>query len=234
MRTFHRGFYSLRLSRFYRSFSTMADPTSAAGSLPSSNPLQDHFRDVPLDKQAPNWSILWDSYHRNPSTPLPFDRGIPNPALAETLTKLPALMVTYLPSHSANSPPRKRALVPGCGRGYDVLQLAAFGYDAWGLEVSDVAVAEAWQEAAKKERVDMYPVRKEGGTAGFLLGNFFDVADWQGKNEAGGAWAGIGAGFDVIYDFTVCSRQSVVVAVDRAVNHAPDEAFSTMALSFPY
>ena len=41
---------------------------------------------------------------------------------------------------------RRKALVPGCGRGVDVLLLASFGYDAYGLECSATAV-----DACKKE-----------------------------------------------------------------------------------
>lgn len=36
-----------------------------------------------------------------------------------------------------------KALVPGCGKGYDVLLLSAFGYDATGLEISSKALEEA-------------------------------------------------------------------------------------------
>lgn len=86
--------------------------------------------------------------------------------------------------------------MPGCGKGYDVLLLAAFGYDAYGLEVSSTAL-----EACKKMEKEcagkgVYEEKIEGGNVTWLLGDFFgdgflkDVRDGE-------------QGFDLIYDYTV-------------------------------
>jgi methyl halide transferase len=87
-------------------------------------------------------------------------------------------------------------LVPGCGRGYDVLLLTSFGFDAYGLDVSPLA-----QEAAKKERdapdaAEKYPVHNQAvgrGEVKFVLADFFKdefLAETGGGN------------FDVIFDYT--------------------------------
>ena len=48
----------------------------------------------------------------------------------------------------------RRALVPGCGRGYAVAALAAAGYQATGLEVSPTAVAAASAYLSTQEGVE--------------------------------------------------------------------------------
>lgn len=92
---------------------------------------------------------------------------------------------------------RKRALVPGCGRGYDVSLLASFGYDAYGLEVSDKAVELCVQE--HQTNGDKYPIKVDEsvgyGNVTFLKGDFFRD-DWIEKIPGDGK-------FDLIYDYTV-------------------------------
>jgi SAM-dependent methyltransferase len=44
-----------------------------------------------------------------------------------------------------------RALVPGCGRGYDVLELARRGWDALGIDFAPSAIHDARAAAAKAE-----------------------------------------------------------------------------------
>ena len=90
---------------------------------------------------------------------------------------------------------RKTALVPGCGRGYDVLLLASFGYNAFGLEVSESAVKLCFEE--KRSNGDKYQVKDSSvgaGNADFIKGNFFEdgwIADTTLDK------------FDIIYDYTV-------------------------------
>lgn len=77
------------------------------------------------------WDALWkDNF-------LPWDKGAPNPALVDLLSERQDLLPPPLQER------RKKALVPGCGKGYDVLLLAAHGYDAYGLEISGTALTEA-------------------------------------------------------------------------------------------
>lgn len=92
---------------------------------------------------------------------------------------------------------RKKALIPGCGRGYDVLLFASHGYDAYGLNVSQTAV-NACQELDEGRGDDAvrYPVKDPAigrGLRQFIVADFF-------KDDLSSLTSG--AGFDVIYDHT--------------------------------
>ena len=121
---------------------------------------------------------------------------MPNPALVDTLTDRVQLLGSCFKDDSRGNKIRKRALVPGCGKGYDVLLLASFGYDAFGLEVSETAVRRCYDE--QRTNGHKYPTRSENdgvGTVTFLIGNYF--ADGWMNGIAGDAK------FDLIYDYTV-------------------------------
>ena len=150
--------------------------------------MRRHFADAPEAERSRKWSQLWEDGF------VPWDRGRPNPALDDALTDQAKLL--GVPSSDEVGSRRKRALVPGCGKGYDVLLLASFGYDAYGLEVSPTAV-EQCQEFAR-DHAGEYPPRnteRGPGRAVFIVGDFFEDG-WFG--EADGA-----SGFDLIYDYTV-------------------------------
>lgn len=127
---------------------------------------------------------------------MPWDRGSPNPALEETLIKKRGVIGTAVDT-TGEEKKRKKALVPGCGRGVDVLLLASFGYDAIGVEYSQSAVEVCNREA--KENGDKYPVRDPEvgrGEVKFLVGDFFKD-EWLKS-------AGLELGqFELIYDYTV-------------------------------
>ncbi|KAF5831893.1 S-adenosyl-L-methionine-dependent methyltransferase [Dunaliella salina] len=83
----------------------------------------------------------------------------------------------------------KRVLVPGCGRGYDVVALVAAGAEAAvGLELSDRAVEEAkiYLEESK-QRLNLS--EDAAKRASFLQGEFF-------------SWEPEGGPFDWGYDYT--------------------------------
>lgn len=142
--------------------------------------------------EHPNrWSQLWDK-----GDFLPWDRGAPNPALIDLLSgrdgkTIPDAMTYHVTGGHGR---RKRVLVPGCGRGYDVLLFASFGFDAYGLEISERAVEKCRQEQERNGH--KYPVAHSDGAGRteFLVGDFFRDA-WIHET-------GIDA-FDVIYDYTV-------------------------------
>ena len=150
--------------------------------------LRQHFLQ---DRTPSRWNELWTT-----GSFLPWDRGVPNPALKDALL-----------SHSSTiGPPlhpdgtRKRALVPGCGKGYDVLLLSAAGYDAYGLEVSG-AVEAARSHARGVEGEEAYAVFDEKvgpGKVEFVEGDFYSDA-WEKVITGDGE----GGGFDLIYDYTV-------------------------------
>ncbi|KAI9798729.1 MAG: hypothetical protein M1825_005011 [Sarcosagium campestre] len=147
--------------------------------------MQAHFADYNAENLRDKWDQLW----KNRNTP--FDRGTPNPALRDLLQEW-----TESRNNSEAEPHRrKRALVPGCGRGYDVLLLASYGYDAVGLEISESAIESCKQYAA--DHTEDYPVASETlgrGQATFILGDFFQDHWLQ---EIDGPKS-----FDLCYDYT--------------------------------
>ena len=72
--------------------------------------LREHFSGPP-NENASRWSKLWDT-----GDFLPFDRGMPNPALVDLLTDRHDLIGDCF-IQTSHGQMRKKALVPGCGRG---------------------------------------------------------------------------------------------------------------------
>ena len=71
-------------------------------------------------------------------------------------------------------------LVPGCGRGYDVLLFSSYGFNAVGLDISPAAAEEAQKFKAEQGREQQYPVKniQDGrGEARFITADFFMVRD---------------------------------------------------------
>ena len=160
--------------------------------------LLQHFSHS-TEKHPALWDDLWIK-----GTFLPWDKGIPNPALIDILVQ----KVNLIGASSAEN--RKKALVPGCGRGYDALVLASFGYDAVGLEYSATAVAAAKAEHEKSEAQNSYPVVNEQvgkGKVEFVQGDFFDE-QWVKEVGAEG-------GFDLIYDYTVGVPQHLLQYITK-------------------
>ena len=151
----------------------------------------------PPSSHGQQWDNLWKENF------IPWDRRAPNPALADALRDRAGVV-----GRSTGEGQRRRnALVPGCGRGYDVYLLAAHGWDAVGLEVSAEAVrsAEEIRGAVEGGEVEGYEVADPEvgrGSARFVVGDFF-AEDWCGK-------LGLGAkgSFGLIYDYTVSSRSA--------------------------
>jgi methyl halide transferase len=110
----------------------------------------------------PRWSAIWDAGLKIGDA---FDTGTPSPCLLDQIKK--------------GSVPAGRALVPGCGRGYDVYALASPDRIAVGVELSAGAVAAA--------QAFQYPCTTPEN-AQFKQGNFFEL-DPQDK-------------YDFIYDYT--------------------------------
>ena len=153
--------------------------------------LQSHFSEYSGDKYGQGWEKLWEN-----ADFLPWDKGAPNPALIDTLRERQDLTGNAMVKINGELR-RKRALVPGCGRGIDVLLLKSFGYDAVGLEYSETAVkaCHKYEEAHGNE----YQTQDEElgeGTAQFVVGDFFKD-DWIAEK------AGPENKFDLIYDYTV-------------------------------
>jgi len=82
----------------------------------------------------------------------------------------------------------KTALVPGCGRGYDVARLAVAGYETTGLELAQTAVEEANTFVNNLESENPLFKAKDSKRVRFKTGNFFEFGDE--------------ASFDLAYDCT--------------------------------
>ena len=155
--------------------------------------LQEHFSTTDSE-HGDRWSKLWDA-----GDFLPWDRGQPNPALEDVLSQHVSVLGTATCMRDGTERThRAKALVPGCGRGYDVLLLASFGYDAYGLEISESAVQKCREEQQKNGH--KYPPRDKSIGAGnvqFVKGDFFKSDQWLGQ---------VGdEHFDLIYDYTACA-----------------------------
>ncbi|KAJ5454558.1 uncharacterized protein N7458_005514 [Penicillium daleae] len=188
--------------------------------------IQAHLATYQGDKYVDGWASLWDKGDN-----LPWDRGFPNPALEDALVQRAGTIGGPLAQDAQGQSYRRKALVPGCGRGVDVLLLASFGYDAYGLEYSATAV-----ELCKKEETEnhsWYRVRDEKigkGKVTFLQGDFFDDA-WL---ETIGVPRN---GFDVIYDYTFFCALNPELRPKWALRHtellAPSPAGNLICLEFP-
>ncbi|KAK4444839.1 S-adenosyl-L-methionine-dependent methyltransferase [Podospora aff. communis PSN243] len=161
----------------------MASPDLSADPAPEVGRLQATFQAHPFSAHGAQWDQLWkESYS-------PWDRGGPSLALNDLLEQHPRLF----PSITGRKP---RALVPGCGRGHDVLLLSAFGYDVTGLDVSETSLKEAAENERANSGQDIYAVREgiaaEKGKVTWMAADFFDSENPSLKP----------ASFDLIYDYT--------------------------------
>lgn len=168
-------------------------------------PLAPHLKLTKLFEScdASNHHLRWDELWKA-GDHLPWDQGCESPALAELV--ISALSGSLHASGTQQSSPllppidsstglRRKALVPGCGRGYDVLLLALAGYNVVGLDISSHAVeaAKAWTEAFHQRDGEATGSGGRRGSVDFVCGDFFQD-DWLGKASKG---------FDIIYDYTV-------------------------------
>lgn len=95
---------------------------------------------------------------------------------------------------------RKKVLIPGCGRGYEVVMLALHGFDAYGLDISETAISEAKkyssEELQNPHDYNFGPnnpsqtIASTVGNVSFFNQNFFEKG-WEKDMK-----------FDIIYDYT--------------------------------
>ncbi|KAH6662009.1 thiopurine S-methyltransferase family protein [Verticillium dahliae] len=144
----------------------------------NSNKLSSTFAMSPLASHGPKWSALWEENRPN-----------------------------LVPPVTSSTASRPKALVPGCGKGHDVLLLAAFGYDVIGLDFAPAAASEAIEnEKSVREAqrdgdktTDVYKP-KDGvpsvGTVSWATGDFFSN-EWLEKSNISKETT-----FDLIFDYT--------------------------------
>jgi len=139
------------------------------------------LREMMQSDSIPN-TEKWDTLWRQSITP--WDRGVPSPALVELLVDK---KFSLFPDSTGK---KTQVLVPGCGRGYDVVLFAGLTGPgqrvdkAVGLDISQKGIEEAKKRHANSP-----------GNIQFLVGDFFS------KSED---WAKAGP-YDVVYDYTVMS-----------------------------
>lgn len=168
----------------------------------------------PSDFSA-HWSRLWQGGWT------PWDRGGPSLALHDLLNSVEhrhlfpsPLLTTEEDEDGAEQNmkiKRRKALVPGAGRGHDVLLLASHGYDAYGLDLAADAADAARENMARYWNTNngAYAAKDPTvgrGTVTFLTGDFFefDFSSVEGLCNYVDK-SGIFRGFDLIFDYTVCT-----------------------------
>ncbi|KZP24654.1 S-adenosyl-L-methionine-dependent methyltransferase [Athelia psychrophila] len=114
----------------------------------------------------------WDTAWQQNLTP--WDRGNVQPPLRDLLV-----------SDQVDWPRNGRALVPGCGRGYDPIFIAAtLGLDTLAIDISPTAIK------AANDLLAQTPLTDSKGTVAFRDADFFTLAPPQSEL------------FDLIYDYT--------------------------------
>ena len=142
------------------------------------------------------WEALWAD-----GSFLPWDRQLPHPALHDALISRRDMLGDAFHDPGSNTPrkDRRRALVPGCGRGCDVFQLRSFGYDVLGIDVSITAVAKAAElemDIAARGKTRGSPVEVGYGVKDPAVG--MGVAEVKAVD-----FFGLPGQFDLIFDYTV-------------------------------
>lgn len=166
--------------------------------------VRERLRQRFLNADESDHARLWNEFYREGF--IPWDKGLPSAPLAEALARRD-LVGEPTVAVSGTEKRRKKALVPGCGKGYDVLLLAAFGYDAYGLETSELALNGARETEEKHGGDEVYRVRDESvgkGKVTWVFGDFFESSWAKGIEE------GFDGTFDLIFDYTVCSRSKML------------------------
>ncbi|KAJ1326468.1 methyl halide transferase [Microdochium nivale] len=202
--------------------------------------MSEQFANRPLAEHGSRWNACWERGQTG------WDRGRHSEALLEVLTRgvpnpdddddghwtaeklFPGHPATAATSTATTTLRRMRALVPGCGRGYDVLLLSSLGYDVVGVDLSPVGVERARQHAEERARDGSYPIKlelgpdrqkqqqgqgqvQEPGTFRFVEGDFFKD-DWleqvardnnnNNNDDQVGGGGSPDAKFDLIFDYT--------------------------------
>lgn len=136
-----------------------------------------------IEKEHPRWQNMWTTGIRVGEK---FDAGTPLPALIKMVEE--------------GSVPKGRALVPGCGRGYDVVLLAAPDRVAVGLDLSETAI-----EAAESYYNSLPEANKPARESVVLqAGSFFDLPEDADQQ------------FNFVYDYTFLCALDLSVREDWA------------------
>lgn len=176
-------------------------PSGTAPDPSNPNILRDTFAAASASDHPSAWDNLYQhDFH-------PWDRGGPSLALADLLSQRHDLVPPAQETDRRGNPLRdesgavirKTALVPGCGRGHDVLLLKTFGYDVWGLDCSADGIRRARENVAQRQQEQApQPVGDVHlGSEKWIVADFFGDEWSQGVGTDGSGK------FDLVYDYTV-------------------------------
>ncbi|EPS63916.1 hypothetical protein M569_10868, partial [Genlisea aurea] len=140
-------------------FQEMAAKTPSSKLPISQNPEVIKFQQVFRSETNGYWDRCWEEGLT------PWDLGSPTPLLLQL--------------HNTGSLPTGRALVPGCGSGYDVEAIACPERHAIGLEISDSAI---------KKAKELHSLSRHAAHFDFIKADFFS---WSPTEL-----------FDLIFDYT--------------------------------
>lgn len=144
--------------------------------------LQKTFEGRPAAQHISGWDDLWKK------SLTPWDRAGPSQALRDAILSQNQNLfgspiknlatTTTTTTGQQQQQQRKKALVPGCGRGYDVLSLASLGYDTFGLDGSENAILAARKLEAEEISCESDVYRLGDPLVGkgkiqFIIGDFF-------------------------------------------------------------
>jgi methyl halide transferase len=154
--------------------------------------LQATFENAAFSEHGSKWNRLWEADFT------PWDRGGPSMALLDVMADRKDLIPPSQETDSASKLRKKKALVPGCGKGHDVLLLAALGYDVVGLDYAENAIKEAIENQKATAGDEAYQARDgvEKGEITWATGDFWDDA-WLNRAAV------VERQFDLVFDYTV-------------------------------
>lgn len=155
--------------------------------------------DRPVEEQSAQWNPLWvDNF-------MPWDRGLPSPALVDLLSSVTTGSAPVGSTGAATAAiqsvvkkAQKHAVVPGCGKGYDVKLLAEYGFASFGVDIAEKAVEMARE--CYNEPENKLTGGDGKGRVVFVLGDYFKD-DWVKREVVGEEGKAEGA-VDLIYDYT--------------------------------
>ncbi|CAM9997279.1 unnamed protein product, partial [Choristocarpus tenellus] len=137
---------------------------------------------VPLRPQRFKHKTMTTDVHASPEWEERWTAGVGKGDYWDTGFASPAL-IDLLEKGAFNTLPKGRALVPGCGRGYEAVAFGRYGYDSIGLDLSPTGILQA-QKNLEEEKNPLT------GKVEFRSGDFFKFRpEEEGK-------------FDVILDYT--------------------------------
>ncbi|KAI5793135.1 S-adenosyl-L-methionine-dependent methyltransferase [Geopyxis carbonaria] len=167
-------------SRYFVTAEEIMKPTEAR------ERFRKHFLAAPIEEHGKQWSSLWDD-----GDFLPWDKLCASPALEDLLAEK-----HNIPEFKAHT--TKKALVPGCGRGYDALLFSKHGYDTVGVEISGSAVKEAkrWINSEIARGIKDGSINKNKlAPCEIVLTDFFDD-EWLKMLDVAPR-----GGFELVYDY---------------------------------